>query len=115
MASLLLGGAVGVAAYDFLKSKGQRLSITDKVVTNMTVNATAKVSTTCFSSLSGSQTVNITATGGNFTSVTPGSCSFCLGVLNDIRQARLALEGEAAQRNPAYSPQFANQIGRAHV
>lgn len=107
---LFLGAAAGIALYDWLSNQGQKLSITDNIMTSMTINATTNVVTECFSSLSGSQSLTITETpltSGQQTTLSK-VCQSCLASINSVYEARNALESKANQQNPGYTIQTAN-------
>ena len=107
--AFLAGAAAGVCLMDFLSSKGQSLTITDNITTNMTVSSTTNVGTDCFSSLSGSQSITVDdSQPGYNTSLIPAACKQCQDLLNEIYKARMALETDAQQANLSYAGQSAN-------
>lgn len=109
MASLLAGAAAGVALYDWLGSKGQQLTITNDVTTNMSVSATTNSVTDCFEAASGSQVIDITQTDtDNYEANLPTACGKCLEKIQSIIDARTKLEQDANLANSAYQPQTAN-------
>lgn len=110
--SFVVGAAAGLALMDLLSSKGQNLSITDTVTTNMTVNATTNIATDCFVTIDTSQTINIQPgayTDEDLAELT-SVCANCINQLKIIYDARMKLEADAASRNGSYSAQTANPI-----
>jgi hypothetical protein len=106
--SLIAGAAAGVALMDFLGGRGQKLSITDNIVSDMTVNAVSQSSTECFQQVSSDQTIEINTGGNSSTDGISQACEYCLQALNTIKSARVSLEQDAALKNPGYTVQVAN-------
>lgn len=111
MAGIAMGIGAGVLVFDALHSKGQSLTITNNIVTNMTVNATSTSVTDCFSGVSGSQTIDI-ATNGAYPWQNNTSCDYCLQkITNEILKERQALEQQAELASgSSYTAQKANPI-----
>jgi len=106
--SALLGAGAVVCLIGWLDSKGQTLTITDNITTNMTITATTNVATECFESLSGSQTITV-ATGLNTNlELISEACGNCTALLTQITAARDQLEQDAKLANPSYQVQIAN-------
>lgn len=109
MVSLLAGAAAGVALYDWLGSKGQQLSITNDVTTDMSVSATTNSVTDCFEAVSGNQVIDITQTDTNtYEANLPTACGKCLEKIQSIIEARTKLEQDAQLANASYQIQEAN-------
>jgi hypothetical protein len=109
MAAFVVGAGAGIALYDWLGSKGQRLTITDNITTNMSINAVTNIQTECFSSVEGSQVIDITSNPhSGFVGANPNPCTICLDALFSIQQSRTELEEEAQLKNPGYTAQVAN-------
>ncbi len=110
MAGIIGGAAAGIALYDWLGSKGQTLSITDDITTNLTIDATTNVNTECFQSVDASQEIKVTVTDQElYSGKINQSCLMCTSYLNDIYNARIALERKAKDLNPNYTVQEANE------
>lgn len=110
MATLIAGAAAGVALYDALSSKGQRLTITDNITTNMNISATTNSVTDCFQAVSGDQAIIITQQdpGDVYAKNIPTACEQCLQQIQSVVTARETLEFEAKKANSAYNIQEAN-------
>lgn len=108
--SVLLAAGAGLALMDWLSSKGQTLTITDNITTNMSITATTNVATECFESLSASQTINVTSGPNTNTELLSQACTNCTNYINSIITARKNLEQAAQLANPAYQPQQANPV-----
>jgi len=108
--SYLAAAGAGILLYDYLNSKGQTLTITDNIMTTMTINSTTTSQTDCFQSSEGIQNIEVKETPlptqlqGRITQ----SCDYCIEQINKIQQARLALERDAQSANPSYKAQQAN-------
>ena len=111
---ILLGAAVGVALFDLLSGQhGQQLSITDNITTSMTINATTRSVTSCFQSLSGSESIVVHESSDNLPAINAGistACTYCLNQLDAIVAARESLETDARVLNPGYTVQQANPV-----
>lgn len=110
--SFVVGAGCAVALMDLFGSRGQSLTITDNVLTQMTVNSTTNVSTECFVDLNASQTITIqpgTYTADNLLELNK-VCAKCQAYLNSIRQARFDLEAKAVARNGSYKAQTPNGV-----
>jgi len=109
---VLAGAAAGIALFDALSSKGQSLSITDTITTDMSISSTFTSETQCISAQTGNQSINIATSqsGPAFSKVNGanGSCTLCEGILDQIKTARNNLEIDAVSRNPAYVAQIAS-------
>jgi hypothetical protein len=108
MAGAFAASGAALLLIDALTSKGQTLTITDNIMTTMVVNATTTVSTNCFESLAGSQSLNVTTGNNTNNTLIPVACQNCLEKINSIIEARNKLESDAQLANPAYTPQIAN-------
>lgn len=108
--AILAGAAAGVALFDYFSSKGQQLSITDDVTTQMSMSATTNVATECFVALDTSQTVNIVpgALSAAQNQALSAACAQCQSDISTIYKARQKLEADAQIANPNYQPQTAN-------
>jgi len=110
MASVLGGGAAAIALMDWLGSKGQSLTITDNITTNMTISATTNSVTDCFQDVEGQQVITVDGTDGPiYEQKIPEACQICTDAIRGILTARTSLERDAQLANPAYNPQVANQ------
>lgn len=107
----LAGAGAGIALYDFLTSKGQTLTITDNIMTNMAINSVTNINTECFNSIDAKQSISITSLDNpDFKSTDPDPCTFCLQKLKEIYDARVQLEQDALGANPNYVVQAANSF-----
>ena len=107
MAAVLFAAGAGVALFDWMNSKGQKLTISDNITTSMSITANYSSQTSCTSRLVGVQTMNIDA-GKDYPpagKLAAGACSRCIDTLTEIKQQRFEMEKEAASRNPNFSPQ----------
>jgi hypothetical protein len=95
----LLAAGAGIALFDWLGSKGQQQTVTDNVLTDMSVSSTYESDTSCVSSLAGSQTIDIQAGGGSYPASklqdSGSSCDLCQKALSEIVQMRDTLEQAA--------------------
>ena len=106
----IAGAAAGIALIDFLSSKGQKLSITDNITTNMSINSTTNVATECFQSLSAIQVIDVEEGPDYNVALMPTACKRCLDYLTSIHTARNALETAAQNANLSYHGQVANPV-----
>lgn len=112
MTSVLFGAASGIALIDWLTSKGQTLSVSDNVITQMSAEANFLSETKCISRVVGSQSIIIDPGGGAYrpaTRINKGSCLSCINFLKEIVAARRNLEAEAGRKNRSYNPQNASE------
>jgi hypothetical protein len=107
-AALLAAGA-GIALIDWLTSKGQTLTITDNITTDMIINASFTSKTNCITSETGSQNITIVA-GEGYEAISDkmndekvGSCGYCLDQLEALRNLRNKLDADATNKNPNYT------------
>lgn len=102
------------------------LSISDDVVTNMSVNAMFSSSTKCFSAQFGQQNIHVaggsnekynTAWGVALASSDEAlnPCLFCRNTLERIREAREQLEKEANLKNSNYTIQTPSDLVKAQI
>ncbi len=116
MAGLLFGAASGLALFDFLgkKEKGNQLSVTDNVITDMVVTANFESEVNCVSRVAGAQSIELRSSGAYLPArhlgATGSSCVLCAEVLRDIRLARQALETDALKLKPDYEPQVPSDV-----
>jgi hypothetical protein len=95
MAAIMAAGA-GIALYDWLSSKGQSLTVTDNILTDMSISSTFESDTSCSSTVSGSQSIVIEPGPAGHPQqqlgATGSSCQLCEIALKDIQAMRDALE-----------------------
>lgn len=98
MAYALAGVAVAGAAvgmFDFFGPKGQSLTITNNITSEMLVNATTSSATDCFQTLDADQTISVNAQlPPRLQPKLDEACVYCLNALTKIRDAREKLEAE---------------------
>ncbi len=103
MSFLLGAAAAGLAVFDLFGNKGQKLTITNDIMTQMTVDAATSSVTNCFLKADGKQEITISS---DFPSrLNPKlieACNFCQASLISIYNARQALETKTGH------PQIAN-------
>lgn len=117
VAAVIFAAGAGIALYDLLSSKGQSLTVSNTILSDMNVNAQFLSDTSCFSNTIGNQAVTIV--GGPSSPDTydvsqlnapNGACTVCTQLLDSIVQAREALETDAlTQSNGRYTPQQPSQ------
>ncbi len=111
MSAILFGAAGAICLYDWLNSKGQQLTESNNITSDMTIQALFQSNTACVSQQSGFQSIQVTA-GTPYepaNKIAGGACSHCSQALEDIKTARTALERDAVvQSNAAYTPQTAS-------
>lgn len=97
----MLAAGAGVALYDYLSNKGQQLSITDNITTDMSINVNFTSNTSCSSVVSGQQAITIEP-GTNTNVYNPallnaenGACTVCVNTMNALVDLRLKLEQDA--------------------
>jgi hypothetical protein len=113
--AILFGAAAGLGLYDWLSSKGQTLTITDNVLTDMSISSNYSSTTSCTSSVSGTQNITLEQGGaypptahGQLTNAT-SSCVACQNALSSIQDMRNDLEAAAVvQSNGLYQTQTAS-------
>ncbi len=111
--AFLASGAAGLALLDFLNNKGQSFTITDNLLTKITINAVTSVATDCFTSLDTSQVIKIkdyTALSDAQSADLQSACSYCIEQINKVYEARMQLEADANAANPSYTPQVPNPV-----
>jgi hypothetical protein len=95
MASIMAAGAA-IALYDWLSSKGQSLTVTDNILTDMSISSTFESDTSCSSTVSGSQSIVIEPGPAGPPQQKLGadgsSCKLCENALEEIQAMRDALE-----------------------
>jgi hypothetical protein len=114
MAAAIFTAGAGIALYDWLSSKGQNLTITDNILTDMSISSNFLSETSCSSTVSGSQSINIQ----------PGpplapqeklhgegsSCLLCVNALAEIQAMRDQLELNASEASHGlYQTQTASE------
>jgi hypothetical protein len=103
--------AGGVALYDYLNSKGQRLTITNNIMTNMSIDAIMNSDSECYQATEGTQAFNITTARADYAArltTEDSSCLLCQDIIENIKEARTNLEFAAKQNNPNYTIQTAS-------
>lgn len=103
--------AGGIALYDYLNSKGQRLTITNNITTNMSIDAIMNSDSECYQSTEGTQSFNITTARADYAEklTTPDSaCLLCQDIIENIKEARTNLEFAAKKINADYTVQTAS-------
>ena len=115
MASTLMAAGAGIALFDWMNSKGQTLSITDNITTNMTIEANFISSTACVQKQASSQSIVIQAgTGDSYPNTDKlndkdgGACYVCQNIMATMQQNRTQLETDAVAANPRYQGQNAS-------
>ncbi len=103
MADVLFGAAAAIGLYDWLTSKGQNLTVTDNILTDMSISSNFESDTSCSSTVSGSQSIVIEP-GPPLQPQqklgAPGSsCVLCQQALSDIQAMRNALELNAVTQS----------------
>jgi hypothetical protein len=93
--SFLAGAALGLAAYDAFASGGQTLTVTNNVLTNMSVDATFRSTTECFQSIDSTQNIQVANTGDNYSLGKREGCTACLNALQAITAQRTKTEADA--------------------
>jgi hypothetical protein len=115
-AATMVGVAGGIALYDWMTSKGQNLSVTSNVVTDLTVNSTLTSDSSCTSAQTGNQSIAIT--GSNNTNYATAlhnnpNCQLCKDSIATLRTARETLEEDAFEQSGGhYTPQEASLEAR---
>jgi hypothetical protein len=114
MASVLAGalaGGAGLALFQAFAHTGQRLTITNDVLTQMSINATITSQTECISTATGEQNLNFQPIGTPYPSDKlrdkDSNCVRCQQVLREIYEARNRLESDAELSNSTYTRQVA--------
>ena len=117
MSDILFAAAGAVALIDWLNSKGQQLSITDNILTDMSISSSYTSETSCSSTVSGAQSITIDPDGPGVTYPPAdklrgpnSSCLLCQNALAEIQSMRSALESSAiVTSNGRYQSQTASE------
>jgi hypothetical protein len=111
----LMGAAAMVAVFDMMSSKGQSLSVTDNITSDMAISATFLSESTCVTSATGDQSIDVTGGDISIDKLTneDSNCHLCITTLGNIVKAREILDGDAASRNPGYTIPIASESMQA--
>jgi hypothetical protein len=105
-AAVLAAGA-GIALIDHLSSKGQSNTVTNSVISRMTINANFSSETSCFQSANIDQKIDVKAPNDSYPSkkLQNGACDVCHNMYTKIKGERDKLEEELWKRDRTYTMQ----------